>query len=251
MRDAVLPERAARTRERQLAFMHDIAAEWAGEEERIVEGMVRRSRRVRAKLEAVRPIGADDHVLEVGSGGTGIVFNFGTAHGIGIDPLADDLRTLFPWQRASSVPTVAAEGERLPFPDASFDIVMSDNVVDHARSPARIVAEMARVLKPGGLLYFTVNVHHPFWHLGSRIYGAWRALGLPGEVQPFADHTVHLSPAAARRLFDGLPLRRLSEGTDVEEAKRKAAETPPRHAGDRLKRLFYKNAVYETIAVRT
>jgi hypothetical protein len=32
--------------------------------------------------------------------------------------------------------------------------------------------------------------------------------------------------------------------------RRRTAETPPRHPGDRLKRLFYKNVTLEVIAIR-
>ncbi len=188
-------------------------------------------------------------LLEVGSGTTGHVFFFGTADGIGIDPLADRFRALSPaWH--DPVRTLAAAGEALPFPDASFDLVVSDNVVDHAEDPARIVREMARVLAPGGLLYFTVNVHHGLYHAAARLHDGWRALGLPGEIAPFADHTVHLTPPAARRLFEGLPLRMVSDTADIAGAKRAAREHPPRHPGDLLKRLFYKNAVYEVIALK-
>src|SRR5262249_60815876 len=93
---------------------------------------------------------------------------------------------------------IQAFGESPPFDDASFDVVLSDNVVDHARSPARIVAELVRVLAPGGILYFTVHVHHPLYGHVSRVHGAWRALGIPFEIGPFADHTVHLSIRGAR-----------------------------------------------------
>ena len=123
-------------------------------------------------------------------------------------------------------------------------------MIDHAEDPQRIVDEMARVLKPGGLLYFTVHVHHPVYHAASRLYGAWRKVGLPGEVTPFADHTVHLSPNAAKGLFRALPLRMVSQTLNIDQTKRDAKTIPPRHMGDRLKRLFYKNATIEVIAIR-
>ena len=244
-------ERAERARIRQLAYMHSFAEEHRGREREMAEAMVAKAKGVRALIEQVRPVAADDRVLEVGSGGCGLIFNFGGDHGIGIDPLADDLRTLFPWQRSSPVPTIRAEGESLPFESASFDIVLSDNVVDHARSPRTIIEEVARVLKPGGLLYFTVHVHHPIYHYSSVAYGLWRRLGLPGEITPFADHTVHLTVGAARDLFVGLPLRIVRESIDLEAVRRQAKAVPPRHLGDRLKRWFFKNATWEVIALRT
>ena len=247
---AVEAERASRARVRQLDYMRRFAEEWRGREAELTASMVEKARGVRARIEVIRPVRASDRVLEVGSGGCGIIFNFGAEDCLGIDPLADDLRQLFPWQRTSPVPTVQAEGEKLPFEDASFDIVLSDNVVDHAEDPRRIVEEISRVLAPGGLFYFTVHVHHPLYHVTSVAYGLWRRLGLPGEITPFADHTVHLTPASARALLAGLPLRIVEEGMDLDAARKEAKETPPRHLGDRLKRLFFKNATWEVFALR-
>ncbi|HYE13376.1 MAG TPA: methyltransferase domain-containing protein, partial [Pyrinomonadaceae bacterium] len=206
-----------------------------------------RSARVRSLLEEVRAIPEGARVLEVGSGAHGLVFYFGAGRGVGVDPLACDYAVLFPaWQRRAL--TIAAAGEALPFADSSFDVVLCDNVIDHAERPGKIVKELARVLAPAGLLYFTVNVHHAIYSAAAAAHAAWNAAGLRFEIGPFADHTVHLTPAAARRLFDGLPLRIISERDDIADAKAAARRGRPRHAGDRLKRLFFKNATYEVIA---
>lgn len=211
--------------------------------------MTARSNRVRAILENVRPINEDARVLEVGSGAHGLIFHFGARRGVGVDPLAVHYAALFPaWQRRVS--TLAAAGERLPFADGSFDVVLCDNVVDHAQDPRRIVSELTRVLAHDGLLYFTVNIHHPFYALAATAHAAWNSAGVPFEIGPFADHTVHLTLEAARDLFDALPLRVISETHNIAETKTLARLRPPRHAGDRLKRLFFKNALYELVVVR-
>jgi SAM-dependent methyltransferase len=46
-----------------------------------------------------------------------------------------------------------SSGETLPFPDESFDIVYSANVLEHTESPERVFAESLRVLRPGGVLH--------------------------------------------------------------------------------------------------
>lgn len=42
------------------------------------------------------------------------------------------------------------DAETLPFPDASFDVVYSWGVIHHSEQPQRILAEIHRVLRPGG-----------------------------------------------------------------------------------------------------
>lgn len=247
--ETALHRRARRALERQLAYQRAKAAKARGHEAEYVEAMRVRSARVREKLERVRPVAPDARVLEVGCGAHGLIFFFGTTRGVGCDPLSCDYAALFPaWQ--GRAPTIAAAGERLPFADASFDVVLCDNVVDHAEAPAQIARELSRVLAPGGLLYFTVNFHHAFYTLASRLHSAWNAAGLRFEIGPFADHTVHLTLGGARSLFRGLPLRVINESGNVADAKRAARQRPPRHAGDRLKRLFFKNALYELVAER-
>jgi SAM-dependent methyltransferase len=244
-----LKRRARRALERQLAYQEGKARKARGHEAEYVEGMRQRSARVRALLEEFRPVAPDARVLEVGSGAHGLVFFFGTTRGVGVDPLACHYARLFPaWQNRAT--TLAAEGEALPFADRTFDVVLCDNVIDHAERPARIVSELSRVLAPEGLLYFTVNVHHPFYGVAAALHAAWHTAGLPFEVGPFADHTVHLTLERARGMFDGLPLRILSERHNIEETRERSRRMRPRHAGDRLKRLFFKNALYELIAAR-
>jgi SAM-dependent methyltransferase len=240
---------ARRALERQLAYQQRKAQHVRGREEEIIAAMKRSSGRVRDLLETFQPIKPDARVIEVGSGAHGLIFYFGSHHGIGVDPLAVNYGNLFlQWQKFAS--TVAALGESLPFADQSFDVVLCDNVVDHAESPARIVRELARILVPGGLLYFTVNIHHPVYAVAAGVHSSWRAVGVPYEVGPFADHTTHLTLEAAENLFHYLPLQILSAKSNVDEARARARKQPSRHAGDRLKRLFFKNALYEVVARR-
>lgn len=249
LRESTRKKLAQRALERQLEYQQRKAEHVRGREEEIIAAMKKSSRRVRERLEEFQIIKPDARVIEVGSGAHGLIFYFGSSRGVGVDPLAVSYGNLFPcWQNCA--PTVAAVGESLPFPDQSFDVVICDNVVDHAESPARIVGELARILIPGGILYFTVNIHHPVYAVAAGVHSSWRAAGLPYEVGPFADHTTHLTLEAAKDLFQSQPLQILSEKSNVDEAKALARKKPPRHVGDRLKRVFFKNALYEVIARR-
>ncbi|HLA11331.1 MAG TPA: methyltransferase domain-containing protein [Pyrinomonadaceae bacterium] len=241
--------RAQRALARQLLYQRRKATKLRGHEAEVIQAMQLASQRVRRKLEQFRTFTSETRVAEIGSGAHGLIFFFGSTLGVGVDPLVVEYSKLFPkWQRR--VATVAAVGETLPFPDKSFDVVLCDNVVDHAKSPKTIVAELGRILKPAGLLYFTVNVHHPIYSVVSELHSYWNRLGIKYEIRPFADHTVHLTLQQARDLFQAVPIRILLEHAYISEAKARAARTQARHMGDIMKRLFFKNAVYELIATR-
>jgi SAM-dependent methyltransferase len=69
------------------------------------------------------------------------------------------------------------DGETFPFPDASFDSLITSEVLEHVFNPDRFVSEMARVLRPGGVLLLTV----PFvWdeHEQPVDYGRYSSYGL-------------------------------------------------------------------------
>jgi SAM-dependent methyltransferase len=55
-------------------------------------------------------------------------------------------------RRGRSAVDVTYDGRRLPFPDGSFDTVLSSQVLEHTPHPGDLVKEMGRVLKPGGVL---------------------------------------------------------------------------------------------------
>jgi len=60
----------------------------------------------------------------------------------------------------SNVEFVKASLTDLPFPDNSFDLVVSSGVLHHTVDPSRCAAELARVLKPGGRLIIGVYGKH-------------------------------------------------------------------------------------------
>ena len=61
---------------------------------------------------------------------------------------------------------VVPPGDPLPFPDAHFDTIVTFNTLEHVYDDVAVIAELARVLKPGGTLHiivpFLFRVHgHP------------------------------------------------------------------------------------------
>lgn len=103
---------------------------------------------------------AGARVLEVGCGPLGIVgvVNWGERHAV--DPLDDfyGSHPVLSRHRPAAVRYQKSAGEQLPFPAEHFDLIILENVLDHVREAGRLLQEIRRLLKPGGLLYFTVNV---------------------------------------------------------------------------------------------
>ncbi len=238
-------ERGERAVVRQLDYQRKKSEELSVDPRMTLLNIKRKALAIREKIEQFRQTKPDDRVLEVGSGAHGLIFGFDEQFAVGIDPLASSYRELFPiWQKETI--TVTGVGEELPFPDDLFDIVMSDNVIDHAADPVAIIHELIRVLSPDGILYFTVNTHHPIYQPVSIFHGIWNAVGVGYEITPFADHTVHFTEYSIRREFLNLPLDIHFQGT-----LHKGGRNSGSSLQNRLKKVFPKNTVFELIATKT
>jgi SAM-dependent methyltransferase len=83
---------------------------------------------------------------------------------------------------------LAAAGDitALPFADGSFDLVAAFDVIEHVADDRRVFAELARVLKPGGVLLCAVPLHEAHWTTFDAYVGHARRYE-PANLMAFMD----------------------------------------------------------------
>jgi ubiquinone/menaquinone biosynthesis C-methylase UbiE len=75
---------------------------------------------------------------------------------------------------AANVTFLEADAERLPFADASFDVVISNGVIDLIPDKDAVFSELYRVLRPGGRIQVAdVTIQVPVSEEGRRNIDLW------------------------------------------------------------------------------
>lgn len=131
--------------------------------------------------DALRALPENAAVLDLGAG-TGTLGRF--AHGcrddlqfIAADPAEGMLKYVPPQMQ-----TVVARAEALPFENGSFDAVLVGEALHHFDAPHDALAEVARVLREGGLLF--VYEFDPSTLLGKGLFWTEKLLGEPAHFYP-------------------------------------------------------------------
>lgn len=112
-------------------------------------------------------------LLEVGSGFGNFIVVARKEYGIdayGIEPSGDGFdnslilaKNVLLDNELSPDIIVDAKGEALPFVDNLFDICYSSNVLEHVDDPKKVLSEMIRVTKPGGIIQVVVPNYGSFF----------------------------------------------------------------------------------------
>jgi ubiquinone/menaquinone biosynthesis C-methylase UbiE/predicted DNA-binding transcriptional regulator len=138
--------------ERAAAYFSENAPNWDR-----IRSLYVDEREVEAALSEIVTAAAPRDLLDVGTG-TGRIIEIlapQVGHALGIDQSREMLAIArVNIERAGSANGMVRLGDmyQLPLPDASFDAVVIHQVLHYADRPASVIAEAARVLRPGGVL---------------------------------------------------------------------------------------------------
>ena len=95
-------------------------------------------------------------------------------------------------------------GEDLPYPDADFDAVVCVDVLEHVQDLPRVLAEVARTLRPGGLFLFDTINRNPLARLATITVAEDVLRLLP---QGTHDPAMFIKPAELRAALRGVGLQ--------------------------------------------
>ncbi len=121
-------------------------------------------RRYRLLMNFTEP---EARTLDVGCGSGRFIADLSGGYGVDLRP--EKLR----YMRSINPLLAAADGLHLPFPDASFECVVSSEVIEHISDEnGRFLDELTRVLEPGGVLVIgTPDYGSRSWRFFEWVYG--------------------------------------------------------------------------------
>ena len=167
------------------------------------------------RLELVRRYAPlqDKRILDVGCGMGMYMAAFlrYTPHVFGIEVELE--RAIEAHSRAKGV--TQALGETLPFPDDSFELVFSHEVLEHVTDDRRCLQELVRVTRPGGRIaifvpnrLYAFETHGLYWrgeyHFGNKFGVNWLPTPWRDRLAP---HVRAYTTRDLRQLLEGLSVR--------------------------------------------
>lgn len=175
----------------------------------LLEGPLRRWLLQPTRLVASLPLSDAARVLDLGAGSGVVAQTVMRQMRGGTLILLDAQRRMLlrARQRLAALPGVrpafsAGVAESLPFPDASFDLVLMVTVLGEVDDPAMTMREVHRVLRPGAILSISEHLPDPDFRSVARVRALLQAFGfqerdLCGGSWSYTINATRITPVAA------------------------------------------------------
>ncbi|MFL5943417.1 MAG: class I SAM-dependent methyltransferase [Gaiellaceae bacterium] len=131
--------------------MSSSADRFARTAERVAAHQDGRAPRLAAQVRDFVQASGDERALDVGTGAGALAFALAplVREVVGLDPVTE-LLELARERAVANTEFVEGDGTALPYADGAFDVTGTHRTLHHVARPDRVVAELARVTRPGG-----------------------------------------------------------------------------------------------------
>lgn len=186
-------------------------------------------------------LGANSQILDIGCG-AGFLSNALAREGYhvtGVDLSSDSLQVACRHDSTGKARYVTADAYELPFADRSFDVVTAMDFLEHVEDPNKVIQEVSRVLKPGGLFFYHTFNRNLISHFVVIKLVEWfvkntpkdmhiiRLFLKPKEVENFCRQAgmKPIETAGIRPVFSTIPLKNYFTGIVPESLRFKITES--------------------------
>ena len=146
-------------------------------------------------------------ILDLGCGTGFPLFELAMIHGaeshvVGLDPWTDAIeraRWRQEFHQLPNVTIVEANGTAIPFPDGTFDLIVSNLGINNFTDPAAVLAECRRVIRPEGRIVMTTNLDGHMRELYALYAETLHALELERYLPRLDAQRAHRGTTASHR----------------------------------------------------
>jgi len=133
--------------------------------------------------------------------------------------------------------------EEAKYSDGFFDLIYLDSVIEHVPQPSKLIKEIYRILKPGGLVYIVCPNEDSLSNFSKQLEGKFRGRNISSRISPFCN-PYHIG-GFNKKTLKMLALRNFFDVKYIFTRKDYRASRFKKYSNNNLANLNWKGKVYE------